>query len=151
MPSASTTHRFRVIPYDAFEVQGLAAYGSTVRVAAKSEAPSAPLQYSGAWKNVADPGYLGGHARASGSAAARATYAFTGREVAWVAAKGTHFGRAAVSVDGVNRGTIDLEAAKARFRRVVFRATWSTIGPHTIQIRPIGDGRVVLDGFEVLR
>ena len=71
--------------------------------------------------------------------------------MAWVAAKGRHGGRAAVYVDGVLRGTVDLGAAKDRVRRVVFRATWSTAGSHTIQVRPLGDGRVVVDAFEVLR
>ena len=91
-PSASTTHRFRVIPYDAFEVQGVAAYGPTLRVSSKSEKPSAKLQYMGSWTRMADAGFLGTHARIATSGAARATYAFTGREVAWVAAKGRHAG-----------------------------------------------------------
>ena len=68
-----------------------------------------------------------------------------------MAAKGRHEGRAAVYVDGVLRATVDLDAAKTRVRRVVFRATWSATGAHTIQVRPLGDGRVVLDAFEVLR
>ena len=127
-PGKRTTHRFRVIPYDAFEVQGFTATGSTLRVTAKSERPSSLLTYTGAWSTAADPGYLGGRARRASSPSARATYAFTGREVAWVAAKGRRYGRATVIVDGVARGTIDLDAPKSRLRRVVFRATWAGPG-----------------------
>ena len=90
--------------------------------------------------------------RGSASApGATATWTFTGREVAWVAAKGRHYGRATVTIDGVLRGTVDLDAAKTRFRRVVFRATWAASGTHSISIRALGDGRVDLDGFELLR
>ena len=41
VPSASTTHRFRVIPYDAFEVQGVRRLRVDGPGVAKSEAPSA--------------------------------------------------------------------------------------------------------------
>ena len=81
---------------------------------------------------------------------ATATWTFTGREVAWVAAKGRHYGRATVTVDGVLRGTVDLDAAKTRFRRGSIRATWG-VSAHLITIRAVGDGRVDLDGFELLR
>jgi hypothetical protein len=150
-PSASTTHRFRVIPYDAFEVQGVPAYGSTLRVSLKSDTPSTSLVYAGTWSTKTGSDFVGGRARSATSSDAQATWTFTGREVAWIAAKGRHDGHAAVVVDGVSRGTIDLDAAKSRFRRVVFRATWSTSGTHSISIRPVGDGRVILDGFELLR
>ena len=140
-----------MIPYDAFDVQGVAAYGSTIRVSTRNESPGLSLHYGGAWSRVADPGYLGGHARQASVSGATATWTFTGREVAWVAAKGRHYGRATVTIDGVLRGTVDLDAAKTRFRRVVFRASWGASGTHSISIRAVGDGRIDLDGLELLR
>ena len=150
-PGSSVTHRFRVIPYDAFDVQGVAAYGPTIRVSTRSETRGSSLHYVGAWTTAADPGYLGGHARHASAPGATATWTFTGREVAWVAAKGRHYGHATVTIDGVLRGTVDLDAAKTRFRRVVFRTIWAAPGTHSISIRVLGDGRVDLDGFELLR
>jgi hypothetical protein len=150
-PGRAVTHRFRVIPYDAFDVRGVAAYGSTIRVSTRSEAAGPSLHFKGAWARAADPGYLGGHARHASAPGATATWTFTGREVAWVAAKGPHHGRATVTVDGVLRGTVDLDARKTRFRRVVFRAIWGASGVHSISIRAVGDGRIDLDAFELLR
>jgi hypothetical protein len=150
-PGASVTHRFRVIPYDAFDVRGVAAYGPTIRVSNRSEAASPTLRYRGPWSTASDHAYLGGHARHASAAGATATWTFTGREVAWVAAKGRQYGRATISVDGVLRGTVDLDAGKTRFRRVVFRAIWAASGRHSISIRVLGHGRVDVDGFELLR
>ena len=117
----------------------------------KSEAAGAALHYAGTWATASNAGFGGGKARHASSSSALATFAFTGREVAWVAAKGASRGHARVYVDGVLRTTVDLHAASTRYRRVVFRATWSASGTHTISIRPVGDGRVDLDGFERLR
>ena len=150
-PGSSTTHRLRVIPYDAFGVQGFPAAGSTFTVATKSEKGGASLHYSGSWSRATNAEFGGRKARFSSSASAVATYQFTGREVAWVGAKGANRGHARVYVDGVLRATVDLHAASTKYRRVVFRATWSASGAHTISIRPVGDGRVDLDGFERLR
>ena len=51
--------------------------------------------------------------------------------------------------DGVKVATVDLRATSA-FRRIVFRRNLSG-GTHTIQIRPLGGGRVDVDAFVVLR
>ena len=126
-PSASTTHRFRVIPYDAFEVQGVAAYGSTLRVSSRARSrrrSSSTRAHGPGWPTAA----TSARTRVSTSAGARATYAFTGPRGGLGGREGPNEGRAAVYVDGVLRGTVDLGAAKTRIRRVVFRATWSATG-----------------------
>ncbi len=46
-PGASITHRLRVVPYDAFGVQGFSAAGTTFTVATKNEASSSSLHYTG--------------------------------------------------------------------------------------------------------
>ena len=150
-PGSSITHRLRVVPYDAFGVQGFSTAGTVFRVATKNEAATGALHYAGTWSTSTNAGFGGGKARHASSSNALATFAFTGREVAWVAAKGANRGHARVYVDGVLRTTVDLQAASTKYRRVVFRATWSASGAHTISIRPVGDGRVDLDGFERLR
>ena len=127
-PGSSITHRLRVVPYDAFGVQGFSAAGTPFRVATKSETASAALHYAGTWSTATNAGFGGGktgHAAVVGRAV---SYRFTGREVAWVAAKGANRGHARVYVDGVLRTTVDLHAASTKYRRVVFRATWAASG-----------------------
>ena len=48
-PGSSATHRFRVIPYDAFDVQGVAAYGPTIRVSTEERGAGSVAHYAGAW------------------------------------------------------------------------------------------------------
>ena len=46
--------------------------------------------------------------------------------------------------------TVDLHAASRSDRQIVFATSLATGGPHTIEIRPLGDGRVDVDAFVVL-
>ena len=150
-PGSSKVRRLRVVPYDAFGVRGFATSGATFTVSIKNEKGSGALHYGGSWSKATNAKFGGGKARYASSSGAVATWAFTGREVAWVTAKGANRGHARVYVDGVLRTTVDLGAASTKYRKVVFRATWSSVGAHTITIRPVGDGRVDVDGFERLR
>jgi hypothetical protein len=150
-PGTSTTRQLRVTPYDASGVAGVNAYGATFRAWTKSEKPGSTLAYSGSWSRSSSSSYVGGADRYAGSSSARATYRFTAREVAWVSAKGSSRGRAKVYIDGTYAATIDLHAASAHYRRVVFRRAWSSAATHTISIRSVGNGRVDIDGFELLR
>ena len=80
----------------------------------------------------------------------RATFAFTGDSIAWVSRRAPNAGRARVRIDGVRVATVDLHAASRGYRRIVFATALATDGPHTIEIRPLGDGRVDVDAFIVL-
>ena len=150
-PGATVTHRFRVIPYDAFDVQGVAAYGPTIRVSTRSEAPGSSLHYAGAWSTAADPGYLGGHARQR-LRVGRDRHVDLHRPRGRL---GRREGPALRAGDGHRRWRAARHGGprrrKTRFRRVVFRATWGASGKHVISIRVLGHGRVDLDGFELLR
>ena len=150
-PSLSTTRRLRSIPYDRDGRAGGAATGATFRVSVKSEAATSTLTYRGSWSTVRSSRYFGGKVRRTSSSSARATYRFTGREVTWITTKGATRGKARVYVDGVLVTTVDLHTRSTHYRRVIFRKAWSASGAHTITIRPVGNGRVDIDGFEVLR
>src|SRR3954447_1188317 len=112
---------------------------------------SARVRYTGAWTRIRGSSLSGGSARYARSSTRRARLAFTGHEIAVVATRRTTGGTAAVFVDGVRTATINLDAAGTRYRRVVFRRSFASGGPHEIEIRPLGDGRVELDAFIVLR
>ena len=81
----------------------------------------------------------------------RARLSFTGHEVALVATRRTTGGMARILIDGKRVATIDLDAGGTEYRRIVFRRAFATGGRHSIEIRPVGDGRVELDAFIVLR
>jgi hypothetical protein len=108
-------------------------------------------RYTGSWSRTVSSHLSGGASRYASSSTRRVTVTFTGREVAWVATKRTTGGRAEVRIDGVLVGTVDLDATSTQYRRIVFRRGFATRGTHTLEIRPLGDGRVELDAIIVLR
>ena len=54
-------------------------------------------------------------------------------------------------VDGVLAATINLRSSKTLYRQLVFSRHFTTLGTHTIEMRPAGGGRVYLDAFLVYR
>ena len=60
-------------------------------------------------------------------------------------------GSADIYIDGVLSTRINLRATKTTYRQLVYTKHFTTLGAHTIEIRPIGTGRVDIDGFAVLR
>jgi hypothetical protein len=112
---------------------------------------SSVVYYTGSWTKVTSSSLSGGSARYATSSTRRAKTSFTGQEVAFVATRRTTGGRAQVLIDGVAAATIDLDASSTSYRRLVFRKGFSGSAKHTIEIRPLGDGRVELDAFIVLR
>jgi hypothetical protein len=96
--------------------------------------------------------WWGGTLRASTKAGATATYRFTGRSAAWVSDTGPTRGKAQVYVDGVLRKTVDLRAATAHARQVVWSIAFSSSRTHTLKIKVLGTPgrpRVDVDGFLV--
>jgi hypothetical protein len=47
--------------------------------------------------------------------------------------------------------SVDLDASSVRYRQLVFRRHFTERGSHVLEIRPLGDGRVDVDAFIVLR
>ncbi len=106
-----------------------------------------------AWRSASKAGAKGGRYAVEHRAGATASFAFEGGSVTWYTAVGPDRGKAAVSIDGVRRGTFDAYAARADFG---VRRTFDGLGPgsHTIKIRVLGrararatDTQVVVDAF----
>ena len=76
---------------------------------------------------------------------------FTGRDVAWVTTKTASSGRAQVFIDGQYQRTITLKASTTVYRQVVYSKHYDGKAAHTLEIRPVGDGRVDVDAVIVLR
>ena len=112
------------------------------------------VSYTGAWRSASSSSASGGSLRYSNAAGSHATFAFTGRQVAWVAAAGPARGRAEVYLDGTYVRTVDLYASTARSRRLLFTTAWASSAAHTLRIRVLGTSgrpRVDVDAFAVLR
>ena len=148
-------HRYR------FEVRARDNAGQRRRLGRRPDDPaylpqqtSTGITWKGAWTKVVDRRFSGGSVRFATGAGASATYAFTGRAIAWVTTLAPNRGAARVYVDGKLVATIDLASATTTFGRVAFARTWSTSGFHTIRIVVVGTAghpRVDVDALEVLR
>ena len=116
------------------------------------EQDSAAVSYG--WRTVSHRSALGRSYVVERSRGAEASFAFNGRSVTWYTATGPAQGKAAVTIDGVSRGTFDL-FGPTPVLRVARRFTGLERGPHTITIRALGRGsakatdtHVVVDAFE---
>ena len=102
-PTARTIHQ-RLAPDSAVQYQVRAtdrsgnvgawqtAAGLSIRLAAED---SSAAHYTGTWRKRSASGFLGGTVRTARTAGARATFGFTGRQVAWIAVRGPTRGRRA--------------------------------------------------------
>ena len=114
---------------------------------------SSQVTYSGTWTAITNASRTGGHATASNSMGATATFTFTGRSVGWVGRTGPGQGMAQVYVDGRFAGTFDLSTMKSAVRTLVFTRAWPTSGQHVVQISESGilnHPPVEVDGFVVM-
>jgi hypothetical protein len=105
--------------------------------------------YTGSWATSSNSQALGGSHRYSSSTSARVHYTGAMRDVAWIATKTTASGSAQVWIDGVLAATINLHVSSNAYHRLIFHRHFASLATHTIEIRPIGGGRVYLDAFTV--
>ena len=145
------SYRFRVRATDKEGNVSHYSYGPTLHPTRYSEGPSSKVTYVGSWPVKSTSHALGGKTRYSGTNTSRAVFTFTGYDVGWIATRYTSSGKAQVFVDGVLNRTVDLDRSSTAYRLLVFQAHFATLGTHTLEIRPVGDGRVDIDGFVVNR
>jgi hypothetical protein len=133
--------------------------GSRFQVDAYQESASA-ISYVGLWSTQTLAGTYGGAQKyAKGAGTEKATFAFTGNEVAWVAPTSSNRGKADVYLDGTRVATVDLYSSSGQTRKVVFsRAGLDPSVSHTLEVRVLGTKnaaskgkRVDVDAFVVLR
>ena len=80
---------------------------------------------------------------------------FTGTSIDWKTAKGKAYGKAAVKIDGVSKGTVDLYQVATAWQSLLTYGGLSP-GSHTLVIQVLGQKdpkatakTVVVDGFIV--
>ena len=107
--------------------------------------------YVGTWTTSTNASMAGGKGRFATATTAKVTLNATGRDIAWVTTKTTGGGRAQVFVDGAYKATINLRASATQYKQYVYGVHFTTLAAHKCEIRPLGDGRVDVDGFIVIR
>jgi hypothetical protein len=107
-------------------------------------------RWSGTWIRSWTAAASGGRSLWTASAGRRVTFVFSGRNIGWVGRRGPGAGRAEVRIDGVRVAIVSQSASTTRHRTIVFSRTLSVGGRHTLEIRPLGDGRVDVDAFVTL-
>ena len=148
--TSGRTVRYRVRATDREGNVGAYVYGPTFSPG-RYQNTSSSIVYSGAWTTRANVRALAGSHRYSSTVGATASITKTVRDIAWVATKTATSGSAEVWVDGLLAATINLRSSSTTYRQLVFHRDFGTLGSHTMEIRPIGGGRVYLDAILVYR
>ena len=148
--TTNTSYRFRVRATDRQGNVSAYVYGPTFKPVVVQNTSSSVV-YAGSWTTSSNSKALGGSHRYASSTSARARYTGSMRDVAWVATKTTASGSAQVWIDGTLAATINLRVSTNAYHQLVFHRHFSSLGTHTIEIRPVGGGRVYLDAFIVDR
>ena len=134
----SHNYRYQVRARDAAGNLSGWASASSFYLRARSEA-STSIAYAGTWTTQALSGAVGGYVRYRSASGGRATFTFTGSDVAWVSTKGTNRGRAEVWLDGALATTVDLYRSSTSTRETVFaRGGLAPSVTHTLEIRVTG-------------
>jgi hypothetical protein len=144
------TSTFRIEPLGAGGREGVATDWAPITPAIQQET-SRPVDFRGPWRDAAGPSLSGGTVTFSGTRGATLSFTFHGTDIGWIATRTPLSGRAQVRIDGRLVDTIDLAAPDVRYRQLLFHRHVGDDGRHTLQIRALGDGRVDVDAFIVLR
>ena len=149
-PSEQIRFRLRAI-----DVAGQrSAWAETAPVVLSATRDGEPaIGLSAGWWSAADTHAFGGRRATTTLPAQTAGFTFVGRQIGWVAQRGPSRGAADVYLDGTWTATVDLYGTTNAARRMVFRATWPSVGGHTLAITTAGTPgrpRVDLDTLVVL-
>ena len=105
------------------------------------------------WATVTSGSASGGQLHRTSTAGATMTFSFTGRAVAIVSPKSAAHGSFRVYLDGVLHTTVSLYQATSKAKVLVYGASWSGNGPHTVKVVAVGTAghpRVDIDAIAVL-
>lgn len=114
-----------------------------------SQETSGSVAYAGTWTRYSYRYASGGTARYASSTSARARLTFSGSGVAVVGSVAPKRGSARIYVDGVYRGAYWFRSTTSRNRQTIYSIAFPASGSHTIELRPVGNGRIDLDAFVI--
>jgi hypothetical protein len=100
---------------------------------AKYQENNAAITYTGTWHSVANAQAANGHLENTTQKNATATFAFSGRAVAWVGALDPTLGSASTSLDGKTPAGVSEHGSSSVYQDIVY-AKAMTSGKHTVAI-----------------
>jgi len=143
------------IGLDAFEVIGTPVEGNPVPIATRYQETDSRIVWTGAWTLESRTGHSGG-SLSYANAVASVVIRFNGTYIGWIARTSPSYGIAAVFVDGVAQGTVDLYSGVGAYQALVWHATLGA-GDHVVRIEWTGTKRAAatstyinLDAFDIL-
>jgi hypothetical protein len=145
-----TTYQFRVRATDRVGNVSTYVVGPSFTLSADQEgSPAIKYTPSPHWTTATVIGAYGDAVRHTSKAHAKATFTFTGQQVALVSTKANDRGKAEVWIDGVNVATVDLYAASTQARQVVWARSGLTAGTHQLEVRVLGTKHAASTGTRV--
>jgi hypothetical protein len=151
--SSGHTYRFRIRAVDKAGNASPWKTGITFKLSAAQQSSSV-VHYKGTWATSSSSTYWGGSTKSSSTKGSTVSYTFTGKSIAWIGAKGSSRGKAAIYINGVYKATVDLYSSTTLKQRLVWSANYSTSATRTLTIKVLGTSgrpRVDVDGFAVGR
>ena len=109
---------------------------------------SPDIEYIGEWKSSDDYVAINGRLAVSGSKDAVISYAFNGTEISIYATIGPEFGAAKITIDGQEKGSIDLNNSKIVCSQLVYTQKLKP-GDHTIKITAADESSINYDYLAV--
>ena len=155
LPSGAHTVVVKVLGTKAAASTGLnVAHDAFVVGDLTTQESAAAVRYT-SWRSTSQPAATGGTFRSSSTKNATVTCSFSGKGIDWVTAFGRGYGKAAVTIDGISKGTVDLYRSSATWQATIAYGGLA-LGQHTIVIKVLGSknssatgAEVVVDGFVV--
>jgi hypothetical protein len=106
--------------------------------------------YHGHWSRSYQQNALGGAVYRTNTGGARVDFRFNGTDFALVGTRTTSSGGARIYLDGHYEGVISFKSFQTEWRRIIVTRHVSS-GLHTVTIKAVGNGRIDVDAFAVLR
>ena len=155
LPSGAHTVVVKVLGTKATASTGLnVAHDAFVVGNLTTQESAAAVRYT-SWRSTPQPAATGGTFRSSSTKNATVTFSFSGKAIDWVTAFGRGYGKAAVTIDGISKGTVDLYRSSATWQATIAYGGLAP-GQHTIVIKVLASKNssstgveVVVDGFVV--
>jgi len=98
----------------------------------------ASATWSAGWGTASGSKHVGGSHKAASARQSTVKFKFDGNAVTWIGKKAPSYGHAAVYLDGVYKGKVDLYRSAAAYRQELWSSGRIGSGSHELEIRVLG-------------
>ena len=150
--ASSTNYNVAV---DCFDIDGSITQATPPVTTTTYQDTNSGLLYAGPWFDQTATSASGGSFRYLDSAGS-CTVKFTGTSVSWMGKKKNTYGKAAITLDGVDKGTVDLYSATELYKQTLWSSGTLSSGAHTLVVAYTGtknasatDYNISVDAFTI--